>query len=196
MIGVGRNGGAVRARCLLLVWVSAWVLFGPAARSAPVVPPVMQLAILLKILEYEKSVGQSGGPIRIGFVASETHAESLRFQAEMLQLLKNLGAPRVQGREVSGMGLTVGNYAQTGGLKVLYVGPGLEDHLKGIKAFSRAGKILTVTGVEGYMSQGISLGILPKKTDKPQIVLNAVEFQAEGASLDGRLLRLAVLLNK
>ncbi len=193
MIGDRRSSGAFQKGIFFAATVAALLLAGSLGRAASMVPSVMQLAIMLKALEYEKSITSSGGPLVIGFLAADEPL-SKRIQGELLDSAKNLGEAKIQGRVVQAVGLGPATYAQTAGLKVLYVGPGLESHLPAIKALARAKKILTVTGVEGYLGQGIALGILPKKTDKPQIVIDLVELQAEGASLDGRLLRLAVIL--
>jgi hypothetical protein len=76
------------------------------------------------------------------------------------------------------------------GATVLYVTPQGRSNLADIITFTRTHGIISMTGVEEYVRDGVALGVGLEST-RPKILLNDAGAAAEGIDFRGHVLRLA-----
>jgi hypothetical protein len=75
----------------------------------------------------------------------------------------------------------------------VYLCPGLDPAVSAIMAVSRRRSVLSFTGVEPWVRQGFSVGLVARGA-RPAVLVNLPASKAEGADLDPALLRLAEII--
>lgn len=188
----------VAARALSLAL--ALVLAAPLAAEPMPFPPDVQLALLLKILTYDRSFqykAKSG--VSIGVVYMPGDAESVKAKDEAAKALGQL-----EGRTIKNLPIkfTVVEYkdpkqleaaVRANKINVFYVAPGNAASLAEILKVSHTFGITTATGVPDYVKKGVAVGI-GSKQDKPEIMINLPSSRSEGSDFDASLLRIANVL--
>lgn len=151
---------------------------------------------MLKVLAYDRTLAQPDtGTIGIAILHDPADPES---QANRDAVLRALATSPV--RTLHGRGFEYGVYPyQSGadlaarlvgdGVHVLYVTRGLDDQLDSITVATRQRHVLTVAGLSGFVSRGISVGMVTRH-GQPRIVLNLAAVKAEGHDVSANLLRL------
>jgi hypothetical protein len=176
-------------------------LLGPASRRIAAqevaVPVAIQIPILVKILNFDRKLSErAGGGLVIGVLFQSRYRTSARVAEEVCQTLLVLPAGAFGALESSCVAIdldatpSLDSALKQQRVQVLYVSPLRAFPLENVVAVSRAGRILTLTGVPRYVETGLAIGV-GMKGDRPEIVINLAASRAEGADLTAHLLKLA-----
>ncbi len=76
---------------------------------------------------------------------------------------------------------------------ILYVSPLRAYDIQEILNISRNNKIITITGIQNYCENGVSICV-GQKGGNPQIIINLTSAQLEGADLSSQILKLAKVI--
>ncbi|HET7745738.1 MAG TPA: YfiR family protein [Vicinamibacteria bacterium] len=191
-----------RSRALLaLVLALGSVVPGPARAQAMPFPVDLQVPLLLKILTYDRSFefkAKQAVTIAVAFDAADP--SSVAAKDAMIKTLE-----QVSGRTIKNLPIkwTAVEFKDAAGFdravrasraNVLYVSPGLGDHLAAILKTSRSYAVTTATGVPEFVQRGIAVGIGVKPGNKPDILINLPSSRSEGSEFDASLLRIATVV--
>ncbi len=80
-------------------------------------------------------------------------------------------------------------------IDILYITPLRATGIKEIIRACGAGKILTLTGVPEYVTDGVAIGI-GIKGEKPRILINITSAKNEGSDFSSQLLKLAMVITE
>lgn len=188
----------MRRTTLILSLFFALVLPGAAPAQEMPVPVEVQQALFAKILTYERTL-QAGADeaIVVGVVYQSRYRESLRTRDALLEaaeaepLTLSNGTPLrfvpVELTETDALEAQL----EAASVDVLYVAPLRAQRIDVIAALCRTRRILTLTGVPGYLDEGLSVSIGLKEGRRPEILINLQAAEAQGAQFSARLLNLA-----
>jgi hypothetical protein len=165
------------------------------------VPEELQVSIFLKILTYDRSLGERvKDTIRIGVLYFPEDAQSKKNKEAILESLKLNKDKTINGIPFNFMEFEFGSdkrleeMCQEKRINVFYVTSNGSDIIKRISSITQAKKILTITGRVDYVNHGISVGLTVKE-EKPQVVINLPSTKAEGSDFSANLLRLWKVIN-
>ena len=161
--------------CLLFLLTGASRL---PAEDLYTAPPKIQAGLFLKLLGFNKGIA-SGGDISIHVVASPEFAAAMK---------KAVGKAVGKGRLSS---VTEGNSVPTEKPTVIYVGDSSKTHE--VISYTRANKILSITGLPDQVNNGITLGV-GVLGGKPKIMLNISSSKEEGVDWNPALLKIASVI--
>jgi hypothetical protein len=141
-------------------------------------PVALQAALFLKLLAFNKNIS-SGGTITI-FVEGSSD-----FAAEM---------KKAEGKPVGGA--TIGKVAEGSGApsekpSVVYIGS--EAANTKLLEYTKANKILSITGNPGLISKGVTLSVGTSE-GKPKIMLNLSSSKEEGIDWNPAILKVAATI--
>lgn len=85
------------------------------------------------------------------------------------------------------------NYLRTNNIKVLYITPLRGVDINEITRICKEEKVLTITGVEEYRNNQVSV-ILGLEDNRMQIIINQKSAKQEGANFSSRLLKIATII--
>lgn len=142
----------------------------PSFAQSP--PPELQAALFSKLLAYYTNLGDA--PFIIHVVGAPDVAAALR-------KIKGAAVGKATLQDVS-----EGDGPPTNGAKVIYVG----KSAKAITAYSYANHVLTITGDEKIVSEGVTLGV-KIEAGKPKILLNLSATKAEDINWNPAILKVA-----
>jgi hypothetical protein len=160
-----------------------------AVRPVEVAPLKRQVLILTNILSHAKKIADETGDLLFGIVGDKDDFVSKTLQKTLFESVKEDKQALVGKRKIIPVMVDI-RKLNSANVHVLYVTPGLKQHMEKIVAFSRGKKILTITGVADHLDGGVTIGILPKD-DAYQIVLNLTGAEQEGVEFDSALHKLA-----
>lgn len=173
----------------------------PLTAQEMAVPIPMQWAFFQKILSFQRVIitdSMVRAPV-LAIVYQSQFRASLDARNEMLALLKEV-EPRV-GSEVlkivdidltkeTDLGLAMAEKKVT----LLYVAPLRAYDVMLITKESRQRRVLTISGVPTYITEGLSVG-LDIKGNKPEILINRTAARLEGREFHAQLLKLATIVH-
>jgi len=167
-----------------------------AAQEVPV-PVAAQIPILVKILNFDRSLPErAGARLVVGVLFQSRYRTSANVADQVCPALQTLPAGALGTMELACVAIDLdATPALDSTLKrkqvdVLYVSPLRAVPLEDVMAVSRAAGITTLTGVPRYVETGLAIG-LDMKGERPEIVINLAASRAEGADLTAHLLKLA-----
>jgi YfiR/HmsC-like len=164
-------------------------------------PPNFQAIFLLRILAYDRNLKtRAGDAVNILVVYQDGNDGSDSTKGEILKAVNKIA----KDTQVSGLPVRISAlaYSDANGLDgaisgakaaALYLCPGLDSSVGAIQEVTRRRSVLTFTGVEPWVRQGISVGLVARES-KPAVVVNLAASKEEGADLDPALLRLAEVI--
>lgn len=165
-----------------------------------IVPVKLQLALFFKILSYDRNLkARVGNEIVIGIVYERDFRKSLRVKEELVNLLNNASAKKLQGIPIQYVSIEISDKTDLTSIisqnhvDILYISPVHGAAIRKIRAASRAKQILTLTGVPDYVESGVAVGI-GIKGSKPLIIINLPASKAQGADFTSQLLKLAKVI--
>lgn len=194
---VRRKGQGWPARAGAGLVVLALGLGTPLGAEPMPFPPDVQMALMLKIITYDRSFqykAKSGVSIAVVYVPGD--AESVRAKDDIAKALSQLTGRTIKNVPIS---FTTVEYAgpaalekavRTSKVNLFYLAPGNAANLDALLKVARTFGITTATGVPEYVTKGVSIGI-GKKQDKPDILINLPSARKEGSDFDASLLRIA-----
>ncbi|HEX8701070.1 MAG TPA: YfiR family protein [Myxococcaceae bacterium] len=178
---------------LLLVLASA-----PA--RADELPSTLRASLLVRILAYDRRMGLHPPPLTVAVVHREGDERSARGGLELSLALE----AAARGRPIAGRPLRIVRVGFRDAAQLqqelsqqkvvaLYACEGLEVQSDDITSVTRRLSILSITGSELQVHQGLSIG-LSRKGDAPVILVHLSAVRAEGAQLDAGLLSLSQIV--
>ena len=186
----------------LLAAVIAGLLCTSAAGTEPMpFKPDVQIALLLKILTYDRSFpvkNKSGVKIGVVFVAADP--ESVGVKDEILKTLALVADRTIKNVPIKAVPLeykdpkSLAATVRSEGITVFYIAPGNAASLQELLRMSHTRGITTATGVPEYVQRGVAIGIGIKADKKPDILINLLSSRQEGSEFDASLLRIATVV--
>jgi hypothetical protein len=167
------------------------VIAQTGSTADPVVPPGVQAALALRILEYDRALKSwAGTSLTVGIVTKDAGGGD---GAEFRQALA--------GHDVQSLPIKVvehsyrdaegaNRWAERSGVRLLYVGADLGGDAAPILAAAQARKVPTVTLSRAQFQAGGTLGIVVRE-GKPHILVNLPAARTAGMDLDPKLLQLS-----
>jgi len=186
----------------LLAAALAALLCAPAAGTEPMpFPADVQIALLLKILTYDRSfTAKAKSSVTIGVVYVAADPESVKAKDEILKTLQLVADRTIKNVPIRAVALEyrdpagLGKIAQKAGINVFYIAPGNADSLRELLRVSHTQGITTATGVPEYVQRGVAIGIGIKADKRPDILINLPSSRQEGSEFDASLLRIATVV--
>lgn len=172
----------------------------PARARAGELPTTLQASLLVRVLAYDRRMGQQPPPLTIAVVHREGDGDSVLRGQELSVALE----AAARGRSIAGRRLRVVRIGFHDGPQfqkelaqahavALYACEGLEGQSEAIASVTRQLSVLSITGSEAQVNQGLAIG-LSRKGDSPVILVHLAAARAEGADLDAGLLSLSQLI--
>lgn len=189
-------------RALLVSWC---LLLSPLSQSVAAeefkpLPLEEQVSIFLKALAYDRNLeAKARGDILIGILFVREDAESEEtarsiaklIAASPMQAIGDLPVfYRMIGYEDSE---ALSGVIEEEWIDVLYLAPGVGGILDSVLAITEESHVLTVTGVAGYVIQGVSLGV-GELDGESEIIVNLDSATKEGSKFSGQFLSLCTVL--
>jgi hypothetical protein len=171
------------------------------ADSSVAVPPKLQVAILSRMLAYDRTFkSRVGNTVRIGVVVRAGDKASTAHEAAMAEAFKDMDPPLIQGLPV----VVVQGHAyndpaafqqwiEKDDVSALYVSTGLAEQVDVIGAACVQKKIVSMTGTRSYVEKALAVGVVVKG-ENPKILVNLKTAEAIGMSLDSKLLQLSEVI--
>ncbi len=162
------------------------------------VPMSIQVALLSKILSFDRNLERQDGAIVVGVVYQRRVRASVLAKESVISLV---------GRETRATGgvpirclpidltdvASLDSAIVENDIDVLYITPLRAVNLQSITAISRKRGVLTSTGVTEYVPKGVAVGFGAEQ-ERPRILVNLPAAKAEGADLSSGLLKLVQLI--
>jgi len=164
-----------------------------------VVPVKLQLALLLKVLTYDRNLKQrAGDELVIAICYQQEYEKSVKTKDELLKMIKASPVDKIENIPLRFSSIDIGENDLATALSkddvdVLYLTPLRDVSIQRIAAVSRDRKTRTLTGVTDYVKSGLAVGI-GLKEGKPLIIINLPAAKAEGADFSSQLLKLAKVI--
>ena len=188
---------------LLLLVLASTAAAGPPTTDGPWGQSALHLKVLLSALTYERTLQRSAGDVlRIGVLFDPGNADSLLDSGAVITALEHQAGEmtfRDRALIVSGIPLTDSvrlRKAVQKGVDVIYLVEGIDSKdLARVLAITRDLKIISITGVETYVRQGVSLGAVVRE-GHPHVIIHYDAAKAEGAEFSSQLLQLSEIVGR
>ncbi|MBN1204823.1 MAG: YfiR family protein [Myxococcaceae bacterium] len=178
----------------------ALLLLVPLATHGAGLPATLRASMLVRVLAYDRRLGQHPPPLTLAVTHREGDAASELLGREFSTALEAAS----RGRSIAGRALRVVRigFNDTQQLQTdlsqmhavaLYVCEGLEAESRDIAQVTRRLSVLSIAGSEAQINQGLAIG-LERKGNSPVILIHLAAARAEGADLDAGLLSLSRLI--
>ena len=158
------------------------------------VPPNVQAAAVVRILEYDRGLKTwVGSTLTVGVVAKDSHGGAA---AEFTKALS--------GRDVQGMpvkvvdhsyrdGEALGGWIDQNGVRLMYIAADLSNQTSAVVAAGAAHKVPTFTATREQFQGGATLGLVVHE-GRPRVLVNLPSCKSVGMNLDPKLLELSEVI--
>jgi hypothetical protein len=159
----------------------------------------VQYPLILKILQFDRNLtSRAGTEIVIATIYQGRHRASVRARDDVHRVAGAASAQRVADLPVRVVDIDIEQVDLEEALKsmsvdVAYVMPLRAVNISTITEVTRELQVATVTGIEDYVHDGVSVG-LGVWQEKPRVLVNLDASRAEGVDFSSRLLSLAQLV--
>jgi hypothetical protein len=164
---------------------------GQTAGDDVMVPPNVQAAAVVRILEYDRGLKTwAGSSLTVGVVARDSRAGAAA------EFAKSLAGREVQGMPVKVVdhsykdGEALGGWIEQNGVRLVYVAPDLSNHTAAVLSAGNARKVPTFTPTRGQFQGGATLGLVVHE-GRPRVLVNLPACKSAGMNLDPKLLELS-----
>jgi hypothetical protein len=186
-------------RSLVALALAFATAFAVAAQELDV-PVETQVPILLNVLGFDRKVTERAGePLRIG-VLYQPRVRSSRAVADAFrEAAAKSGIRAVAGRALQFVLIEFDDEKDlsralgSAQIDAVYVTPLRAVRIAAVTAITRQRRITTLTGVPGYVVDGLTVG-LGVRGQKPEILVNLGAHKAEGADFSAQLLKVARII--
>jgi hypothetical protein len=202
MVILGRSlrrcGRALSSGALAVLFLAA----APARVMQSEIPADLQLALMVKILSFDRRLEQrAGGELRVTVLYQERYPASLAAARDLQRAFASMRIRTIgelpialellplDGRTALGAEL---RKRRTG---LLYLVPLRGADLGQLLSGVAAAQTLTMSGTQGYVERGIAVG-LELRGSKPIIRINLAAARAQGADFSSQLLKLAEIVDQ
>ena len=193
----GHRGSFARAAAAL---VMSAALFGATAHAQSA---RREALLILRVLSYDSQLPsrvRSAEDVTVLVVYKGDDSDSESTKNQITRSINSLSArmtvagkrPRAVAHAYVNSG-TLQEAIRRAGAAALYVAPGLTSEIAAISAATRAAHILSLTPVESYVRNGLSVGFIAS-SGRTGLLVNLPASRAEQARLDAALLRLATVI--
>ena len=183
-----RWNGSLATLGLLLVGAAPCL-----AQDMPV-PVDVQVPLLAKILSFDEARAPTSGPLVLAVVYQSRNRISAGTAADVMARLAELEGFRVVAVDLDETP-DLAAELQRDGAQALYVAPLRAVAPERLALVSRERQVVTLTGVPGYVAEGLAVGI-ELSGERPHLVINLAAARAEGARFSAQLLKLARLVER
>jgi len=189
---------AILAQIALL----ATLLCPRAAAGQEMSTPIdIQLPLMSRILMFDRAnVDRAGEETVVGVLYQERFRASTRARDDVVETIRSQGITEFGGSplrlvliEAEDDPVLLATRILETGVDLLYVTPLRAFDLDTITDIGRQLQVLTVTGVPGYVSNGIAVGV-DSRGGRPQILINRGAARDQGADFSSELLKLAEIV--
>jgi hypothetical protein len=166
----------------------------PSAETAAdevMVPPNVQAAAVVRILEYDRGLKTwVGTSLIVGVVAKDSRGGAAA------EFTKSLAGREVQGMPVKVVdhtykdGEALGGWIEQNGIRLVYVAPDLSNHTAAVLSAGSARKVPTFTPTREQFQGGATLGLVVHE-GRPRVLVNLPACKSAGMNLDPKLLELS-----
>ncbi len=189
------------ARPVTLRWLALCALAlalgaGNAAAQGGSLPADMQMALISKILRFDRHLERYGGEVVLAFLYQPGNRESGRLANELNDAARGLhgvGPARQTFRTVLlpyRSGTDLRSELKRQGIALLYVAPMRAVDLKQLVEQAHAAGVLTISGEAEPIQAGCAIG-LQERGPRPAVSIRLASARRVGSDFDSRLLALA-----
>jgi hypothetical protein len=176
------------------------IVAGAVQGQGAAIPGDQQAAIFSRVLAYDRNLkARAGARVTVGIVYKAAHAASEAANDELSRAFASL-----RQRTIQTLPLEIVSHAYTdaahldawlvdNGVDALYVAPGLDAFVDGIRTTSAQRKIASLSTQRKQLQQGLTIGVVIKD-GRPGIVINLGSAKSLGMDLDPKLLQLAEVI--
>lgn len=185
------------------IWVLLLIVFPVSTGFAEEMPvPIeVQVPLIMKILTFDRNFEQNfETDVTIGIVYVPGDSSSLEVRDHLSSWLEQSADKTLKTRPVKYISVAYNTKSEleqaitSHNVNLLYITPGNSEHLNTLLTISQTNQIITVTGVPGYVEQGVSIGLGLKENQKPKIQINLASSKSEGVAFEAKLLKLAEVI--
>jgi hypothetical protein len=177
------------------------LLSASAPAHAEELPSTLRASLVVRILAYDRRMSTYPPPLTVAVISREGDERSTLGGQELSTALE----AAARGRSIAGRPLRIVRVGFRDAAQLqqdlarehavaIYSCEGLEPHSEVIARVTRQLSILSITGSERQVNQGLSIG-LSRKGDSPVILVHLSAVRAEGADLDAGLLSLSQIVD-
>lgn len=189
---------AIRIYLYLLIAVLS--LIPMQVRAEASLTPLRRAMILSRIITYDKGLIGDATTLTIVVLSKSDNATSATEANEMVSAFQTVAAEA----KLNGALLKIERLAYADpsaieasmlklGAKVVYICEGFDSDFEKIKAITRRRRLLSLSGQDGPVRAGFSVGIYTKE-GKSRMIVNLSASQAEGITFPPEFLRLAEIV--
>lgn len=189
------RAGAFRLTASTLACVLATGVI--TAQAEVVVPADVQAALFAKIATFDRTLPAAAKKtLVIGVLYQRRVRASLEFKDDLLRALAAIPGQRIANIPFHATAIDwdgtedIGALLDREAVQILFVTPLRAVSIEQIAAAAKSRGIRTWTAVPDYVERGLAIGI-GLRGDRPQILVNLPQAQAEGCDLSAQLLNLA-----
>ncbi|MFC1764777.1 YfiR/HmsC family protein [Planctomycetota bacterium] len=167
---------------LILCFLGVLCVPGMAAESISKAPANVQVALVAKLLAYNKTISK-GGNVIVHVVGDGKIAAAMKpaiGRSVGKSKLSNVVEGPIPADKVPDLG-------------AIFVGKA--DQWPAIQAYCCKHKIMSVSGLPELVGKGVSL-IVGASNNKPKVILDIAASKQEGINWDPKILKIATLINK
>lgn len=193
---------ASRFRVLAAIASLAVASITPSSAQDMPVPIDIQAPLLLKVLKYEKTLGQrAGDEIVIGVLFQKKFRDSLNARDGFVDAMDGAGLSELLGRPTRRVDVEVVNATELDAIlesediDILYVTPLRAASLASVVEAAAANNTLTLSGVPDYVENGVMVGVTERR-GRPAILLNLATASVAGITFSSQLLKVAQLVDR
>lgn len=175
------------------------LLMAAHAWADPEMPPQLRAVMMLKVLNYDRSLGtRVADTVNVGVLARSVEADPYCSRL-MVALQDGATKANLAGKPTRIVALPFTTPADLearltrepmGGL---FVCPSVEDQVAAIAGITRKRHVLSFSGSDAAVRAGLGVGLFLRE-QRPVILVNLAVTRAEGADLDAALLRISEVL--
>jgi len=186
-----------------LLILALGALPGPVSAQDMDAPAEVQIALLYKILTFDRRLGDRapGDDIVIAVVYQRGYRASLVARDQVVDAIKRMGTSTISGHPVHWVTMELDESESLRlsltriRVDVIYVTPLRGVDLAPIMTAARAEGVTTFTGVPRYVERGLALGVGLAR-ERPQILVNLIAARAEGSDFTSQLLRVSKVVEE
>ena len=188
-------------KIFFLFLLLSYVLSLEATAQDMAVPVNTQLDIFMKIFQFDRNIRRNNNKqlnilvlYQSKFRLSLTTKNNIMDESDNQKYLNLSGlAVKFIPYELKGAN-DLSDIVSSAKISIIYLTPMRNIDLNEILNITKNKKVLTITGVPSWISEGISAGI-DLKGDKPVILINLQSSKAEGSDFSSQLLKLSTVIN-
>ena len=166
------------------------------------VPVEVQVPLFLRILKYEKNLdSRTVDDLVVGVLYQERFRDSLNAKNDFVRFFQEVSGQTLDGVAVRHVAIDLEQEDDLGAalrrekVDVLYVTALRAVPLTTVTEAARAHQTLTLSGVPDYVREGLSVGIVERRS-RPAILINLEAADAENARFSAQLLKVAQVIDR